>query len=86
MALMLIKSAPVGVLAAVCGIVACVVGSMVLMQGIAVTGAGGHGAVSFGISPGAVLLVTLTFFLLGSTWMYTRLRRRQGQVKARAVE
>jgi hypothetical protein len=73
MPLRLIKSALFGALVAICGLLAWVV---VGLQGIAVTGAGGLGAVSGGVSDAGVLLVSLTCFALGSTWMYRRLRRQ----------
>ena len=77
MPLMLIKSALVGALVAICGLVAWVAGSVLVgLQGIAATGAGGLGAVSGPIPGWSGLLVSLACFALGSGWMYRRLRRR----------
>lgn len=78
-----LKSVLFGALVAVSGLVAWVIGSVVLgllsFQGVAATGAGGLGAVSVGIPDWGGLLVSLACFALGSTWMYRRLQRRAAQ-------
>jgi hypothetical protein len=73
----LLKSVLFGLLVAVCGLIVWVVGSMVVgLQGIAATGHGGIGAVSFGISGTIGLRVMLGCFAVGFVWMYRRLTRR----------
>lgn len=79
MPLRCLKSALCGALAAACGVVAWVAGT--LAYGLlrlwlqAPAGAGGLGAVSVALpSPGS-LLVSLACFVAGSVWMYRRAGR-----------
>lgn len=80
MPLILLKSALFGVLVAVCTLVVWIAGTLII--GLAwlhmqvSSGAGGLGAVSFGIPGTTGLLVMVTSFGAGSAVMYRRLHRR----------
>ena len=80
-----IKSALFGLVAAMLGLAAWAVGPFIVMllwlRTQSSTGAGGLGAVSMGVSEGGTILVALLSFILGSGWMYRRLRRRAAERK-----